>query len=185
MRVSVNHVSILVSDIKKISEKFKTVGCLVGEIERFESEGTEETYIGPSESCSRLLLQAPLKTGPYLAAFKKRGAGLHHIALDVDDLLEFSSFMGRIGWLLHTISLKNYSEHKAVYFARPGVDVLLEVEERNAKCTNDFISRINVPVDYGKEGYIQKLGVPGLYPAENRLFSIIIHDTEWSMKDFM
>ncbi len=185
MNAVLNHVSVLVTDVWKNAEQFRKNGYYVGEIESFDSEGTEEVYIGAIANNSKLLLQAPVKDGPYLKALNKRGVGLHHIALDVDDLLEFTSFMGKIGWLLHTSSLKNHDQKKAIYFARPGVNVLFEVKENKTSLKDNFIKTVNVPVLEGCEKFIDNMNIPAIKPVKTGGFSFGIDERTWTAAEFV
>jgi hypothetical protein len=68
----------------------------------------------------------------------KRGPGLHHIALDVLNIDEFVASLSGSGWLLHPKSLEFYKSHKQVYLSRPGVSVLMEVQEREKLVDGEY-----------------------------------------------
>jgi hypothetical protein len=184
LQVIISHVSVLVEDVRQAATPFKSAGYESGPYETFAAEGTEEIYIGPQDADALLLLQAPIGPGPYLKAYQKRGAGLHHIALDVENVLAFARKMGDIGWLLHPISLQNYQHKTAVFFARPGVHVLLEVNEKPRAPKPRFISQVNVPVAKGHEKYIQDLAIPGLQIAQDGIFSLRIQEHTWTADVF-
>lgn len=184
MQITINHVSVIVKSARAKSAIFKEAGYHIGTIDSFDSEGTEEVYIGPPDDKALLLLQAPIKDGPYMNSFVKRGAGLHHIALDVENLMDFSDFMEKIGWLLHPISLKNYTEKRPIYFARPGVSVLFEVEEKPISEEKAFINEIDVPVAKGNEKYIDLMQIDSIRSTEIGCFSINIGKVKWANSDF-
>jgi catechol 2,3-dioxygenase-like lactoylglutathione lyase family enzyme len=184
MQIAINHVSVIVKSIIEKAELFRQANYYIGPIESFDSEGTEEVYIGDPKNKALLLLQAPTKEGPYMRSFLKRGIGLHHIALDVDNLMEFVEFMDDIGWLLHPISLKNYSQKSAIYFARPGVGVLFEVEEKKIAKGNAFISGINAPAAKGYSKYIDLMKIDSIRSVEIGDFSIDIGKTKWQESHF-
>ncbi|HAP42589.1 MAG: hypothetical protein A2087_11260 [Spirochaetes bacterium GWD1_61_31] len=181
VEVAINHVSVLVHDVRAAAAPFVQAGHAVGEFEAFEAEGTDEVYLGPPDSGARLLLQAPHGPGPYLRAYQKRGAGLHHIALDVSDLPAFAARMGEIGWLLHPVSLLNFQKQRPVFFARPGVPVLLEVAQQAPVAAEAFINRVLVPVVAGNERFITDLNLPALQAVSSGGFSIRIGSTAWRL----
>lgn len=127
----VTHTAILVKSIDKVAVFFQDRGFHINKAESFSHEGTREIYIGDlNKNSSNILLVEPEGEGPYKTALEKRGQGLHHIGVDVENLIEYCTVLGRQGWLLHTHSLKSIPQHKTAYLARPGVPFLLEVRER-------------------------------------------------------
>jgi hypothetical protein len=184
MKISINHISVLVKNVKDISFKFVQKGFFVGDIDSFDSEGTEEVYIGPKDGSALLLLQAPIKVGPYMRAYQKRGIGLHHIALDVENIIEFSSFMGEIGWFLHSESLQNFRNGNAIYFVRPGVHTIFEVIERTTNNDVPFITNIKVPIDEGHERFIEKMNINNIQAVGKNEFTLEICKSIWNKNDF-
>ncbi len=184
MKISINHISVLVKNVKDISLKFSNKGYFVGDIESFDFEGTEEVYIGPKDGSSLLLLQSPVKAGPYLRAYQKRGIGLHHIALDVENIIKFASFMGEIGWFLHSESLKNFRNGNAIYFVRPGVHTIFEVIEKTSNNKLPFISNIKIPIDEGHEKYIEKMNINHIQAVGKNEFTLEIDKSIWNKNDF-
>lgn len=151
MNSVLNHVAILVESIESVLEKKKFHSNLLGEIEEFPSEGTRELYIGSDNQMSRLLLMQANGPGPYQAALNKRGPGLHHIALDVLNIDEFVANLSGSGWLLHPKSLEFYKSHKQIYLSRPGVPVLIEVQEREKLAEGEcFIEGFEFPFGEGR-----------------------------------
>lgn len=179
LEVIINHVSVLVGNVREAAAKLQPAGYAMRPYETFAAEGTEEIYIGPENHDALLLLQAPNGPGPYLNAYQKRGVGLHHIALDVANILDFSHDMADLGWLLHPNSLQNYQHKRAIFFARPGVHVLLEVNEKQPHPQPRFINQINVPVTKGHEKYIENLHITGLQVAQDGYFSLRIQEQIW------
>ena len=146
MKSILNHVAILVENIEAVLNKNLFKADVLNEIEEFESEGTRELYIGPDKEMGRLLLMQANGNGPYMDALKKRGAGLHHIAIDVLDIDEFVKHLSGSGWLLHPKSLELYKSHKQIYLSRPGVPTLIEVQERKKNIVNNyFINQLDFP----------------------------------------
>lgn len=145
MRSVLNHIAILTNSIEEILDKNSHLN-ISGEIEEFPSEGTRELYLGKENQMGRLLLMQAIGDGPYKKALDKRGAGLHHIAIDVTNIDEFVSQLGGSGWMLHSKSLKFYNEQKLVFLCRSGTPTLIEVQERKELVTeNFFIDRFEFP----------------------------------------
>ena len=134
MKSVLNHVAILVESIESTLGIKNFSSDLIEEIEEFPSVGTRELYLGKSNQMGRLLLMQAAGDGPYKSALKKRGTGLHHIALDVLNIDEYLGSLSGSGWLLHPESINFYKSNKQIYLSRPGVPVLMEIQEREKSC---------------------------------------------------
>jgi len=151
-----NHVAFLVESIEAFIEHKAFPEELIGSIEEFPSEGTRELYIGSNKQMGRLLLMQAIGEGPYKTALEKRGAGIHHIAINVENIDSFVDSLIGSGWLLHPISLKFYNDDRQVYLCRPGVSVIIEVMERKEQpVDNYFIGRVEFP--FSSEKLIKSL----------------------------
>lgn len=130
MPIALNHVAFVVSDLG-VAASLAALGLAVGPAETFPSEGTTEVYVGADGRAGRLLLMRPdTDEGPYASARRRRGPGLHHVALDVPDLDAFvADRLAGTGWLLHPISLQTRARTATIWLARPGVGALIEVHE--------------------------------------------------------
>ena len=104
-------------------------GYEMGPVEDFPSEGTREVYVGPPGGEGLLLLMEAIGPGPYWNAMEKRGPGLHHIAINVASADVFVVDLAGSGWLLHPTSLHTWAHQKVIYLARPGLRVLIEVQQ--------------------------------------------------------
>jgi catechol 2,3-dioxygenase-like lactoylglutathione lyase family enzyme len=185
MKYYIDHVSILVNSIDKSVQFFTRAGYAIGEKEFFENEGTKEVYIGDNNNQGLLLLQEPAGEGPYKRAWQKRGPGLHHIGIVTDDFLFFNDKLGKAGWLVHPRSLKNFKPGNTVYYARPGVNVILEIiTKKHLQNSPAFISQVNVPVKDGMYKYIDQLNIQGITAQEQLPFFFIIQNKRWFLKDF-
>lgn len=147
MKSILNHVSILVESIESTLDKGIFKPECIGEIEEFPSEGTRELYISLNDQMGKLLLMQAIGPGPYQNSLRKRGAGLHHIGIDVLNVDEFVASLSGSGWFLHPKSLSYYKNSKQVWLTRPGTPVLIEVQERK-KLSDDkyYIEELCLPI---------------------------------------
>ncbi|MFK5954911.1 MAG: methylmalonyl-CoA epimerase [Planctomycetota bacterium] len=82
--LGVDHIAIAVTDLDAATQLWKEMGLRVGSREVVEDQGVEVQmmYAG----ATRIELVFPIrKDSPIQAFLDKRGAGLHHLALAVDD----------------------------------------------------------------------------------------------------
>lgn len=175
MKTALNHVAFLVKSIESALERNSFSSGDLGEIEDFASEGTREIYVGRSVMGRVLLMQA-IGDGPYQRALEKRGEGLHHIALDVENIDEFINQISGSGWYLHPRSLDLYNKSKQVYLCRPGIPVLIEIQERKIFAEDDyFIQKVGFP--FKSEALLNALGCDRI--LENKQIKILgKEDTE-------
>jgi hypothetical protein len=157
MKSVLSHVALLVPSVKTAAAYLHKLGFVVGEAEHFEGEGTLEIYIGDFKTHGgTLLLMEPVREGAYTRAMKKRGPGLHHVAIDVPNLESFIEEISSSGWLLHPKSIKSIKELKTAYLCRPGIPTLMEVQER--------MPERELP------GLVEKIKIPGLSERELQMF---------------
>lgn len=143
-----NHVAVLVANIEAVVEKQLFTKEQLGIIEEFEAEGTRELYVGQKMDIGKVLFMQAFGEGPYKAALEKRGPGLHHVALDVLNIDDFVKSLAGSGWLLHPKSLAYYKAQKSVYLCRPGIPLLIEVQQVEKFYDDDvsFIEEITLPL---------------------------------------
>lgn len=137
-----DHVAVLVEDIEATVAAWELPDAQT--IEEFPSEGTRELYCGTPGQSGRVLLMQSIGPGPYERAMSKRGAGLHHIAFSVDDLIDFVSTVADSGWLLHPKSLETYASSQQVWLCRPGFPCLVELNERAVTYDGSYASEVAV-----------------------------------------
>jgi len=133
MQTVLNHVALLLPSVEKASAFLSPLGFKINSAAEWEGEGTLEIYVGDLQNqMANLLLMEPVKDGAYTHAMKKRGPGLHHVAIDVLDMGSFIESIAGSGWLLHPKSLKMIQQSKTAYLARPGMPTLIEVQQRES-----------------------------------------------------
>lgn len=162
---SPSHVAVLVPSVLRAAEYFRQLSFEVGEEEIFPE--TREIYVQGSERNSLLLMEAR-DTGSYQRALKKRGPGVHHLAIDVLDIDGFLSSVSGSGWLLHLNSLKTIKDSRTAYLARPGFPALIEVQERKKLMMDGplFVDGVLLKFDAGLAILVKSTGLdPILKPA--------------------
>ncbi len=83
-----DHVAIAVKNLDSAVEKFRRLGLRVSEPMIVEEQGVKIAMVWLGNT--RIELLEPLNPGSTVARFlESRGEGIHHIALEVDDLDEF------------------------------------------------------------------------------------------------
>lgn len=162
-RALINHIALLVPSVEKAANHLRSFDYKVGQAEQWEGEGTLEIYVGDTTAeRATLLLMEPVKEGAYTRAMKKRGPGLHHIAIDVLNIESYIDNLSSSGWLLHPKSLHTIKETKTAYLARPGMPTLIEVQER--------------PELKSLPHFVEKLVIPGLTERQFGMFSALSLD---------
>lgn len=187
MQPEFDHVALLVSNLEKSIDAFNPEWH-IDTIDTFPSEGTKEVYIGPPNATGRLLLIEPIGDGPYKTAYAKRGAGLHHIAINVDNIHTFSEKISGSGWYLHPASLNSFQKHKTIWLARPATPLLVEVVQRKPMAhsgSTEFVSKIDLPLPKDRPSLIKALGIDQLHLSQERFGFVTIQGVRYKLKDFV
>lgn len=163
MKSSLSHVALLVSSVEASAKYLNSIGIETGEPETFESEGTKEIYVGSYASESGLLLLLePISEGPYARAMKKRGPGLHHIAIDVLNLTEAVREAQTIGWKLHSASAETM-KYGTAWLYLEGVPTLIEVHQKKQFSTKpQKVSKVELPLRAEHESLFAGIGLTGV-----------------------
>ncbi len=182
MKTLLNHVAVLVESIESVLEKKLFQSGHLGEIEEFPAEGTRELYIGEGNQMGKLLLMQANGPGPYQNALTKRGAGLHHIAIDVLNIDQYVESISGSGWLLHPKSFDFYRRIKQVWLCRPGIPFLIEVNESNFSLENEyFIESLKLPIIDDK--YIEALCCDQIKTGDEFIFKT--QEREYRIRDLL
>jgi hypothetical protein len=119
---------------------------------------------------------------------EKRGPGLHHVAVNVSSIEEYVANLAGSGWLLHPMSLQTLKQSNTVYLARPGLKVLIEVQQVSKKAlikaSNCFISEVFVEGALDHQRLLNSLGVPGLCIAGKEGAGLLIAGKLISVEQF-
>lgn len=163
-----DHAAVLTRSVDQAAASLARFHLPAGPVEEFPGEGTREQYWGGEDLDGRLLLLEALDStsdGPYARALRKRGPGLHHVALRVPALEPYLA--GLEGWLLHRVSLGTVAGSRTAWLARPGIEVLVEVQESTlaAQDADPVLTAVEVPCASGLAHLVAQLAVPTLQPA--------------------
>lgn len=130
MKSVLNHIAFLVPNAVKSAEYLRQFDFKIGPVEKWDSGGTLEIYVGDlSSEMANLLLMEPTKEGAYTRAMAKRGPGVHHVGIDVLNLETYIDGLSGSGWLLHPKSLKTIKQTRTAWLARPNTPALIEVQQ--------------------------------------------------------
>ncbi|MGE0171342.1 MAG: VOC family protein [Oligoflexales bacterium] len=186
LKIQPNHVAILVRSVRKSAQYLSQFGFEIGEEEIWDGEGTREIYVERSRSNS-LLLMEPIRPGAYQRALDKRGPGLHHLAIDVPDVLAFVDSLAGSGWLLHLSSLKSLSRVQTIYLARPGVPTLIEVSQRDSiEDRPRFVQRISIDWDANILRLMESVGLGDIVKSgQGDLTALVLGDHTVTLKDLL
>lgn len=162
-----SHVAILVPSVRKAADYLSRFGFSIGNEEIWDGEGTKEIYVEIEKANSLLLMEA-FKPGAYQSAMNKRGPGVHHLAVDVENLESYIDSLSGSGWLLHPKTLKTIKESRTAYLARPGFSSLIEVREQTQfEARGLFISSISLKMDASLSGLLKFAGLDSIVKASS------------------
>lgn len=115
----IEHIGIAVKDIEVSNQLFTAIlGEPPYKSEVVESEGVTTSFfqVGPNKI---ELLEATNPNSPIAKFIEKRGEGIHHIAIEVDDIAaEIERLQGEGFTLLHQVA-KSGADNKLIAFMHP------------------------------------------------------------------
>jgi len=130
---TLDHIGIAVRSIDD-AEIYSALGLAIDEIERVETQGVRAAFLSVGESNLELL--EPLSPDSPVAKFiEKRGEGIHHICLRVDDLEVHLAALQAKGYRLINPSPVPGAHGCRVAFLHPsaGNGVLIELSQPNLR----------------------------------------------------
>lgn len=115
----IEHIGIAVKDLGKSNELFSN---LFGEphykVEEVESEGVKTSFFQVGANKIELL-EATKSDSPIAKFIEKKGEGIHHIAIDVDDIEAEISRLKGCGFIVLNETPKQGADNKLVAFLHP------------------------------------------------------------------
>lgn len=178
--ISPSHVAILVPSVRKAADYLRNFKYEIGEEEIFEE--TKEIYVHGSERNS-LLLMEPKGHGSYQRALKKRGPGIHHLAIDVLNIEKFLNSLSGSGWFLHLNSLKTLKNSRTAYLARPGFPALIEVQEKKKLMRGPlFVEGISLKFDANFKSLVKLVGLDKILKSTTKNPKLNIHGKNIEIK---
>lgn len=115
----IEHIGIAVKDLGVSNEVFeKLFGVPSYKEEEVESEGVKTSFfqVGPNKI---ELLEATNSESPIAKFLEKRGEGIHHVAFDVENILEEMERLKNEGFVLLSEKPKKGADNKLVVFLHP------------------------------------------------------------------
>jgi len=128
MKIILDHIALVVNSVDQSIQKLKNYNFAIGEVNEYPSEGTKEVYIANQHEYGKLLLMEPISAGPYQKALQQRGAGLHHIAINVESIEKYLELLSGSGWYLHLHSFSSL-KYGTAWLARANTPLLIEVHQ--------------------------------------------------------
>jgi methylmalonyl-CoA/ethylmalonyl-CoA epimerase len=86
MRFKLDHVAVAVRDVESAAANFEKLGLSLERVEEVPDQKARVAFFDVGGA--HLELVAPLEEGAVSRSIEKRGEGLHHICLEVDDLVQ-------------------------------------------------------------------------------------------------
>lgn len=127
----IHHIAIAVDDLDQASTRFTdTLGIDPGGREDVEAARTQVEFFKVSES--RIELVAPLdEASPLAKHLAKRGPGLHHLCLEVDDLPAEVARLKQAGMRFVTEEIQQGAHGAEIIFLHPRSTggVLIELQQ--------------------------------------------------------
>jgi len=180
----IDHYAFLVESLDESLIRLKEYGYENDTYEVFESEGTKEAYISMGHESGKLLLMEAVSEGPYLKAKSKRGTGLHHIAIKVENLSLFLGELKNSGWYMHLHSFEA-QKYNTIWLARPGTPLLLEISEAKSLCEKNAVDYFIRSADLSlliDPKLISALNLPELSSSKDNFH--LFHTEQESFKGF-
>jgi len=115
----IEHIGIAVKDIQESNKLFeKRRGKPHYKIEDVESEGVKTSFFQIGSNKIELL-EATNDKSPIAKFINKRGEGIHHIAFEVDDIVEEINRLQKEGFTVLNEKPKKGADNKLVVFLHP------------------------------------------------------------------
>jgi len=115
----IEHIGIAVKNLEASNQLFsKLLGNLPYKIEEVESEGVKTSFF--SVGVNKIeLLEATKPSSPIAKFIEKKGEGIHHIAFEVEDIIQEIARLKREGFTILNETPKKGADNKWVAFLHP------------------------------------------------------------------
>ena len=115
----IEHIGIAVKDLQESNALYaKLLGTPYYKIEEVESEGVRTSFFKAGDAKIELL-ESTTADGPIAKFIEKRGAGIHHIAFEVQDIHQAMEEARLNGFQLINEQPKRGADNKLVCFIHP------------------------------------------------------------------
>ena len=115
----IEHIGIAVKDLKKADEVFsKLLKRTAYKLEKVEREGVSTSFYQLGESKIELL-EATNESSAISKYIEKRGEGMHHIAIEVDDINQEMDRLKKEGFVLINEHPQKGADNKLICFIHP------------------------------------------------------------------
>jgi methylmalonyl-CoA epimerase len=130
MKLKLDHVAIAVRDVEAASKNFEKLGLLLERVEEVADQKARVAFFDVGGA--HLELVAPTEEGAVSRSIEKRGEGLHHICLEVDDLEKALAMLKAVGIALVDEKPRPGAGGTQIAFVHPkGLNgVLIELVEK-------------------------------------------------------
>lgn len=128
--MKIDHIGIAVKSIEKSKKFYEDLGLTVEKIEEVEEQGVKVAFFNISQSKIELL--ETTKEGSISRFIEKRGEGIHHIAIEVEDIEKKVDELLSKGYEMVDKTIKIGAEGKKIAFVHPksSSGVLIELTEK-------------------------------------------------------
>ena len=140
MITKINHIAIVVNDLDQSLHTYHEIlGLPIGDRKVMPAQEVEIAFLQAGESLIELI--TPTTTDSGVAKYlDKRGEGLHHICLEVEDIDEALAAMKALGAQLINEEPVQAAEGRAFFLHPKGAHgVLLELLEADTKTPDRFL----------------------------------------------
>ena len=118
--LKIDHIAVAVNDLNKSAELFKLLGMSNDSIERIESEYVNVLKIHPENKEDSIeLLESTNDISPVKKFLDKKGEGLHHIAFEVDNILNAIAYLKERNIKMIYEKPQKGSDNKLITFIHP------------------------------------------------------------------
>jgi methylmalonyl-CoA/ethylmalonyl-CoA epimerase len=115
----IEHIGIAVRDLEKSNQLFRSLlGIDPYKTEEVKQESVTVSFFRTGDSKIELL-QATEENSPIAKFIAKKGEGIHHIAFEVDDILQSMKELKELGFELLSDTPKIGADNKLICFLHP------------------------------------------------------------------